>query len=164
LEKDDFKHLSNYFFKKEKLKEIIGFLNFRVGEKDNFIQLNKNLNTGITFRVPRHSLMVAVEYEIFDDLLIGNYMKTTLHNIESLYKPNFNLYVTKIADNGRAQTLDEIREYFKEYKRRAFIDYLLSELQSTSITFIRNIIHSNNRFGIIARKIKSSIRERQKLF
>ena len=34
--------------------------------------------------------MEAIEYEIFDDLLIGNFMKTTLHNMESLYDSEFN--------------------------------------------------------------------------
>jgi hypothetical protein len=31
---------------------------------------------GITFEAPRHSLLTAVRYEIFDDLLIGNFVKT----------------------------------------------------------------------------------------
>ena len=34
---------------------------------------------GIRFEVPRASLLTAVEYQVFDDLLIGNFMKTTLH-------------------------------------------------------------------------------------
>jgi hypothetical protein len=29
--------------------------------------------------------MTAIDYEIFDDLLIGNFMKTTLHKMGSLY-------------------------------------------------------------------------------
>ncbi len=60
----------------------------------------------ITFAVPRTSLMRAVEWEIFDDLLIGNFMETTLHGrwpTSGLY-PGFTPYVTKYADNGRAHT------------------------------------------------------------
>ena len=44
--------------------------------------------------------MTCIEYEIFDDLLIGNYMKTTLHgDVAGLY-PDFSPYVAKFADNG----------------------------------------------------------------
>ena len=40
------------------------------------------------------------KYSIFDDLLIGNFMKTRLHNLSSLYDPiiNFN-NVFKIQSN-----------------------------------------------------------------
>ena len=64
--------------------------------------------------------MRAVEWEIFDDLLIGNFMRTTLHGrwpTSGLY-PGFTPYVTKYADNGRARTPEELRTYFAEYRRR----------------------------------------------
>ena len=62
----------------------------------------------------------ALRYEIFDDLLIGNFMKTTLHGrwpASRLY-PDFTPYVAKYADNGRARTAEELRGYFAEYRRR----------------------------------------------
>jgi hypothetical protein len=67
--------------------------------------------------------MVAIHYEIFDDMLIGNFMKTTLHgklksHHPSLY-PYFAPYVPKFADNGRAKSKKELHLYFKEYRTRA---------------------------------------------
>jgi hypothetical protein len=51
-----------------------------VGGKGNIIELShKYFNRGITFEAPRHSLMIAIQYEIFDDMLIGNFMRTILH-------------------------------------------------------------------------------------
>ena len=41
--------------------------------------------------------MTAIDYEIFDDLLIGNFMKTTLHKMGSLYDGDFAFGVTKSA-------------------------------------------------------------------
>ena len=38
--------------------------------------------------------MSCIEHELFDDLLIGNYMRTTLFNVEALY-PNFTPFVAK---------------------------------------------------------------------
>src|SRR6266571_6622242 len=44
--------------------------------------------------------------KILDHLLIGNFMKTTLHGKwpESRLYPEFSPYVAKYADNGRART------------------------------------------------------------
>ena len=68
--------------------------------------------------------MTAINFEIFDDLLIGNFMKTTLHDMQSLYEGDFNLYLSKYADNGRAETISELEEYFKLYKQRFGREYI----------------------------------------
>ena len=121
LDTSDFIKIKEYFSRKEKINKYFNFINFRIGGKDNFISMNKNSNRGITFSLPRNSLMVSIEYKIFDDLLIGNFMKTTLHNCESLYEGdgNFNFNVAKYGDNGLAETNQEIERYLKIYKERA---------------------------------------------
>ena len=81
LERSDLLKINDYFQKRKELFKFLNFINFRVGNRDNFIDFYKKTNKGITFSLPRNSLMEAIEYEIFDDLLIGNFMKTTLHNI-----------------------------------------------------------------------------------
>ena len=75
LEIDDIEKIKKYFHRLELLIERVGFINFRVGKKDNYINLNKSIKKGVTFEVPRNSLMKAIRWEIFDDLLIGNFMK-----------------------------------------------------------------------------------------
>ena len=70
--------------------------------------------------------MTSVKYEIFDDLLIGNFMKVTLHGEwgpNRLY-PDFSPWVAKYGDNGRAHTMKELREYHRSYRERAPGDYL----------------------------------------
>jgi hypothetical protein len=67
--------------------------------------------------------MTAVQYKVFDDLLIGNFMKTTLHGKwprTRLY-PDFTPYVAKYADNGGAKSKQELDVYFSEYRRRTGI-------------------------------------------
>ena len=77
---------------------------------------------------PRASLMTVIEYEIFDDLMIGNFTKTTLHGpwprqgTLALY-PDFIPFVTKFGDNGGAHTRDELAAYFAEYRRRGFFGF-----------------------------------------
>jgi hypothetical protein len=89
----------------------------RVGAQDHFVDLEGPKRRGITFEAPRHSLMTAVRHEIFDDLLIGNFVKTVLHGgVRSLY-PDFTPYVAKYGDNGRAFSVGELHDYFSAYRK-----------------------------------------------
>ena len=118
-----------YFAPHEHLKTFLGYVNFRVGGKDNVIDVApRSFDRGITFEVPRASLMTVIEYRIFDDILIGNFARTILHGswgrsgTEALY-PDFNPFVAKYGDNGGARTKAELRAYFAEYKRRGFFGF-----------------------------------------
>ena len=92
----------------------------------------RTFHKGITFEVPRNSLMTAVRYEIFDDLLIGNFMKTTLHGDfgeRGLY-PDFSPYVAKYADNGRARTRNELKPTSPSTARRDPLGFLRRRLEA----------------------------------
>ena len=99
-------------------------------------------NRGVTFEAPRNSLMTAIEFEIFDDLLIGNFMKTRLHgNWDALsLHPHFTPYVTKYADNGRACSSSELSAYMREYRKRAPMAYLSHVLERESERRVRGFI------------------------
>jgi hypothetical protein len=121
LDRQEVDTASRYFQAIEHLATFLDYVNLRVGGRDHVIALSpRKFRRGVTFEAPRHSLVTALSYEIFDDLLIGNFMKTTLHGkwpASRLY-PDFAPYVGKYADNGRARTLEELRAYFAEYRRR----------------------------------------------
>ena len=90
--------------------------------------------------MPRTSLTRAVEWEIFDDLLIGNFMTATLHGPwpSSRLYPGFTPWVTKYADNGRARTDAELRAYFAEYRRRlGLTTWLRSSLEQRAKDSVR---------------------------
>ena len=125
LESDDKKIIIEYFHKFEELQDKIGFINFVVGNKDFNIKMKGPIEKGITFELPRHSLVEACKYSIFDDLLIGNFMKTKLYNLKNLYDPsiNFNSVVCKYGDNGLAYTKNDLIKYEKEYAKRMGIEY-----------------------------------------
>ena len=153
LQISDRQVIDNYFKRKEKIRQAVSFINFRVGGKDNFFKFESNNTKGITFEVPRSSLMTAINFEIFDDLLIGNFMKTTLHNMESLYEADFNQYLAKYADNGRAETLSELEEYFKIYKQRSGREYIYDAFLDKSSSIFHRFI-SIDRQSIFYRKTK----------
>jgi L-ascorbate metabolism protein UlaG (beta-lactamase superfamily) len=133
LEPEEARALAAYFRRVQHLGRALDFLRFRVGGREHVITFHtRRFERGITFEAPRHSLMTAVRYEVFDDLLIGNFMKTTLHGDfgEGRLYPDFSPYVAKYADNGRARTRDELAAYFAEYRRRDPVGFLRSRVES----------------------------------
>ena len=120
LRPGEFDGVAHYFQRVEHLERCIDHVDFVVGGREHRVPLGEGHGRSLTFAVPRASLLAAVEWEIFDDLLIGNFMRTTLHGkwpVSGLY-PDFTPFVTKYADNGRAHTRAEVKEYFAEYRRR----------------------------------------------
>jgi len=140
LEADDVKALRGYFQKFEHLGQKFQFLNFRVGGRDNFVDLGGPRGRGVTFEAPRHSLMTAVRYEIFDDLLIGNFVKTVMHGgMRSLY-PDFTPYVAKYGDNGRAFSRRELDAYFHSYHERSNFHEWLEHMRVQSNRNVRRAV------------------------
>ena len=141
LSVQDFHAVKKYFFEKEVICKRFGFINFIVGKKNHSILLNKDLkNRGIQFEVPRSSLMKAVNYEIFDDLLIGNFMRTTFFGISSLYDHDFNPLLTKYADNGKAKTEEEVVRYINEYKKRVGRQFIFDSFLDKSISILNRFL------------------------
>lgn len=140
LEANEKQMLRDYFSSKEMVREKFGFLRFRVGGEETIVDLNKKRReVGVTFEVPRQSLVSAVQYRVFDDLLIGNFMKTTLHGVPRLY-PNFTPYVAKYADNGGAESKKQLREYFHHYFRRDPVGTLFRDLEQHSEMMFRKFV------------------------
>lgn len=151
LERDELACCRAYFKKKAHLCASLGFINVRIGGRTDVIDLNPRLETGITFECPRNSFVNAVRWEVFDDLLIGNFMKTTLHGINGLY-PDFTPYVAKYADNGGAQSHEELRAYFRAYRERSGAEFLLSRLKSgVEASFRRHISGQSHVFQLAKR-------------
>ena len=97
LTTEDKAAVRRYFTAIEHLATNIGFLRFKVGGEETLVELNKRcFDRGLTFEVPRGSLTTALKYEIFDDLLIGNFMRVVLHGKwgpRGLY-PDFSPYLS----------------------------------------------------------------------
>ena len=137
--------IKNYFSEKELVHQNFGFIDFLVGGKNYIVNLNKNLpSRGICFELPRASLMKAINYEIFDDLLIGNFMRTTFFGINSLYDYDFNPLVTKYADNGGAKTAQEVQSYIEEYKKRVGRRFIFDTFLDKSANILNRFLTNRN--------------------
>lgn len=131
LESSDKREIDDYFLPIEHLYSFLDFVNIRVGGKDHHIPFKgRNFKRGLTFEAPRGSLMTAVQYKVFDDLLIGNFMRTIFHGQWSNYSlyPNFSPYVAKYADNGNARSEKELEDYFRTYRKRSPAGYVHAQM------------------------------------
>lgn len=156
LERDDVRKLREYFARFAHLSRALDYLRVRVGGEDHVLELSKGpFQKGLTFEVPRGSLMSAVEWQVFDDLLIGNFMKVTAHGDwpagRTLY-PDFTPYVAKYGDNGRAYSREELRAYFNTYRRRSGFDYLRHTLEAEAMHRFRQWVSPGNPVWSAARQ------------
>lgn len=156
LEHDDVAELERYVRAIRHLWDHFDFVSFRVGGVEHRVGLDGGSTApGFTFEVPRTSLLTAVRHDVFDDLLIGNFMRTVLHNTTdpgALY-PHFTPYVGKYADNGGARTTEELRAYFAAYRRRAPFDFLRHRLEARSIDAFRRFVPPGSPARRLARRV-----------
>ncbi|MGH6955632.1 MAG: hypothetical protein ACREEW_03085 [Caulobacteraceae bacterium] len=151
LERDERRLLTDYFARRQHVWRHYGWLNFRVGRQDNLLPMGGPKGRGLTFETPRASLVAALRHEVFDDLLIGNFMRVTVHGDASLY-PDFTPYVAKYADNGRAYTDDDLSAYMAHYRRRAPVDFMRHRFEEkTEQIFRRFVSRDSPMFGVAKR-------------
>ena len=94
----------------------------------------------LKFKVPLSSLMKSIRKETFDDLLIGNFMKTQIIKGNGLYDPDFTLTVGKYSDNGRVKAEEELKKYFLYYENhRKIQDKLLLKIRKLKTFIISKI-------------------------
>jgi hypothetical protein len=120
-----------YFGAITSLHEVVDTVVLRVGREDTVIPIGNGTGRSVRFEAPRTSLVRALRWSVFDDLLIGNFMRTVLigdWHTGSLH-PDFSDRVAKFADNGGARSAAELRSYHAEYVRRAPLDHLDSILR-----------------------------------
>ncbi len=142
--------IAAYFHRIEALRGHIDAIVFRVGGKDVSIdipRLKRPAKRQIVFEAPRGSLMSAIRNEVFDDLLIGNFMKTTLLGKwpGSRLHPHFTPVVAKYADNAHAYSAADLDAYFHHYQARNPFDFIVHRFQQQSVQTFRNFISPQSR-------------------
>jgi hypothetical protein len=144
--------IHRYFTARETLRDHFGFIQVSAGGSSITVDLDRDRgDIGISFEGPRASLMTCIEHELFDDLLIGNYIRTTLHNVEGLY-PHFTPHVAKYADNGGAKTKRELATYFGHYYMRDPIAHSLKRLADRSEMVVRRLMPEGTAMFRVAKR------------
>ena len=145
--RDYFSEISSLF---KNYKSII----LDVGGVKNEMLKNGKGKATIKFKVPSNSLMKSIRGEIFDDLLIGNFMETKIINAYDLYNPDFTFSVAKYSDNGRVKAEEELKKYFNYYNtHRQIKDRLFLKMMK-----VRSYIKSKTNKELVF-KLKSLLRK-----
>lgn len=122
LSREEWMRVAAFIRKFEIIQDRIDFIEFVVGGESRRIALRPGgpaaaLSRGIVFHVPRKPLLETVEYGYFDDLLIGNFMKTRL--VHTRLYPDFSKQVSKLGGNAKVFTRKQHREFLLHYLRRS---------------------------------------------
>lgn len=144
----------------ETLKGWQDFIAFTVGGETRTFLLSpaaarkpERKRIGVNFHVPRGPLLETVEYGYFDDLLIGNFMKTQLFGM-SLY-PLFSPRVAKLGGNARVFTMRQLWAFRWHYLRQspgAFLRYRADIVyNSTFLPWLRGALRSVGLFNLAKR-------------
>jgi hypothetical protein len=136
---EDLELARRYFGAITTLRGKVDEICFLVAGTEHRVPIGTGSGRSVTFEAPRASLTEAMRWEFFDDLLIGNFMRTTLHGNwpNGTLNPTFTAPVTKYADNGGAKTPEELRAYLREYRRRAGLSYYRYRLSEQRDSVIR---------------------------
>ena len=119
LKDKDRNEIDNYFSSINYLKSNYDSIGVRFGNDTHVCKFNKysKYKKSIFFHAPRRSFMYAIRNEVFDDMLIGNFMKTYLKGIKNLRVPRFSFFVAKLSDNQYAKTKNDIDKAFAFYNK-----------------------------------------------
>ena len=163
LDPGDVEKVRRYFLSFQHLEDYLDHVTLKVGGREHVIEFAKRgFGRGLVFEVPRGSLMTAVEYQVFDDLLIGNFMRTTLLGdwpTTQIY-PHFEPYVTKYGDNAGAHSREELREYFRHYRKRAPVEYLMHRFAERSGETFRKLVPEDSGLYRLVKRSYWMLRER----
>jgi hypothetical protein len=150
MERSDRAKLDAYFGAVKELRRGFDYITVRFGTREHTVALRaRGFRRGVTFEAPRKSFMDSVEWRVFDDMLIANFMKTTLHGryAEAKLYPTIGA-LTRIADNGGARTRREVAAYLATYAQRAPALYLRNLIERQAQQLVRPVVIDHPRlFG-----------------
>jgi hypothetical protein len=123
----EWQRVGEFFARLRLLGRFIDFVEVSVGGETRRFATHprRGARDGIAFSVPRRSLLETVEYGYFDDLLIGNFMRTRLHGRAELY-PYVTPVIAKLGGNAKVFDRAQHRRFLWRYFRRnprAFVSW-----------------------------------------
>ncbi len=153
MSEPEWHRLAEFIARYETLRNHFDYLEFIVGGERRRIWIVPEAKgkaetklRAIAFHVPQRSLLATIEYGFFDDILIGNFMKTELHNA-TLY-PHFSPLVAKLGGAAKVYTETERRRFNRRYFRRNPIGYLEWHLGQKLDSFIDHVRWWSERLGL----------------
>jgi hypothetical protein len=166
LSAEEWDKVEAFFRRFELLGRHIAFVEIAVGGEARRVSTRPGRpapadgGDGVTFHVPRRSLLDTVAYGYFDDLLIGNFMRTRLHGQASLY-PHVSPVIAKLGGNAKVFDRRQHLAFLWRYLRRNPVGFLRWRLERWSnfvlVPAIRDWAARLGVFGMLKRIYRSWI-------
>ena len=112
------KEVTDYFERIETLGSHRDLVTVRVGGREHGVKYQAG-DIGVSFEVPRGSLLTTVRYRIWDDLFASQFMRTTWHGLSVDEGLAAFLAVGRYADQADVVTASQLEEYMSHYRDRA---------------------------------------------
>ena len=140
MKENDKSEINDYFSSIDYLNLNYDSIGVKFGDDTHICKLNKyrKYKKSILFKAPRRSFMYAIRNEVFDDLLIGNFMKTYLNGTTNLRIPRFSFFVAKLADNAYVKTKKDIEKAFAYYNNERKIEDQLERSINKSLSVLKD--------------------------
>lgn len=119
LDEEEWGQVKAFFAKFETIEDIVDFVDCTVGDETRRVYergRQRKKPRGVRFLVPKRSLLETITWGYFDDLLIGNFMKTELVNM-GLY-PDFTPRIAKYGGNAKVFSKENLKKMRQYYWRR----------------------------------------------
>lgn len=160
-EPDEVRAIEDYFRGVTTLERVVDSVVVRIGTTEIDIPIGRRTGRAVRFEAPRRSFVDAVRWRIFDDLLIGNFMRTSLTGDwgPAEFGREFTPLLAKYADNGYAGTPAELRAYLRDYTARAPLDtarWQVARRARSGLTRSAGAIRRRLRGGSFAQRVGSS--------
>ena len=117
LSRAESEEVTRYFENIRTLATDLDFVTVRVGGQEHGVRYSTG-GVGISFEVPRGSLLTTVRHRIWEDLILGNFMRTTWHGWSVADGMAGFLPLVKYADQANVTTDKELASYMRIYKHR----------------------------------------------
>jgi hypothetical protein len=152
LTEEQWQQAITFFQKYESLESIVDFIGLTIGGERRDIRTSKrNVSLdqarGRHFRVPAQSFLECIKWGYFDDLLIGNFMKTEL--IGARLYPDFTPNLAKYGGNARAYTkkaVQELKWYYLRQNIWAYMSWRIGEFMRWDILpFARRVAEATGK-------------------
>ncbi|WP_155859972.1 MBL fold metallo-hydrolase [Kordiimonas gwangyangensis] len=151
LTEEEWQRVTAFFQQFETVKDIVDFIDLDVGGERRRVFGGEapkwRKPRGVRFMVPRYSLLETVQWGYFDDLLIGNFMKTELINMR-LY-PDFSPRIAKYGGNAKVYDNKSLKAMYRHYFWRNPIGVAGFWLQNYwQVKVVRDMSDLTERLGI----------------
>lgn len=118
LSSEEASEVTGYFERIRTLGDHLDFVTVRIGGEEHGVRYQSG-EIGVSFEVPRGSLLTTTRYQIWDDLFASQFMRTTWHGLTVDEGLRSFLAVGRYSDQAGVVDASALEDYMTHYRQRS---------------------------------------------